>query len=433
MTGRRAQPGRCEAAYIWTPDFLTYHLAEDHPFNPLRLQLTDELIRDCGLLAPELERPPRQAGREDLLLVHDPDYVTAVERFSRPEAARLWGAGAGGAEAGERTGLIGFRRSRGGMHGDWGLEEPDPDDPVQYGLGTEDNPIFPGMHQAASWWVGATLTAAEMVMEGRVKHALNLGGGLHHAHRDRASGFCIYNDAAAAIAWVRRRYGARVLYIDTDAHHGDGVQWLFYGDSHVLTLSYHESGRYLFPGTGGVDERGTGAGLGYAVNVPLEPFTDDASWLEVLDLTLPPVARAFRPDLIVSQNGCDGHLLDPLTHLSASLDFYREVPRRVHRLAHELCGGRWVAVGGGGYDMWQVVPRAWTALWAEMSGGALPSELPEGWRRRWEARAPVALPRHFPDEPADAEASPRLAEIRDYNRRTAERVLTEVVPLIHAR
>lgn len=417
MRAGAKQDGGCSAAYIWTPSFLEYELAPDHPFNPLRLRLTDELIRACGLLPRGAERRPRQATREELALVHDAAYVDAVERFSRGGETRLPDAGR-------------FHRVSGGMHGTWGFEEPEPDDPLAYGLGTEDNPLFPGMHQAASWWVGATLTAAELVMEDKADHALNLGGGLHHAHRDRAAGFCIYNDVAVAVAWVRRHYGARVLYVDTDAHHGDGVQWLFYGDPQVLTLSYHESGRYLYPGTGRIEERGDGPGLGYSVNVPLEPFTDDASWLEVLDLTLPAVAEAFRPDIIISQNGCDGHALDPLTHLSASLDFYRQVPQRVHHLAHQFCGGRWVAVGGGGYDIWQVVPRAWTALWAEMSGRPLPDEVPSDWLNRWSPQAPVSLPARFADEPLPGAAPERYAALRDYNRRTAQRVLSEVLPLI---
>ncbi|MGE5589257.1 MAG: acetoin utilization protein AcuC [Bacillota bacterium] len=414
------QQGGCRSAYVWTPAFLDYQLAPDHPFNPLRLRLTDELIRACGLLPPQEERPARQATREELCLVHDPAYVDAVERFSR-------GGEVPPADASR------FRRMSGGMHDTWGFEEPDPNDPVTWGLGTEDNPLFPGMHEAASWWAGATLTAAELVMEGRADHALNLGGGLHHAQRDRAAGFCIYNDIAVAISWVRRRYGARVLYVDTDAHHGDGVQWLFYGDPQVLTLSYHESGRFLYPGTGRIEERGDGPGLGYSVNVPLEPFTDDASWLEVLDLTLPAVAEAFRPDIIISQNGCDGHALDPLTHLSASLRFYREVPRRVHQLAHQLCQGRWVAVGGGGYEIWQVVPRAWAALWAEMAGRSLPNQVPSQWLDLWLPQAPVPLPRRFDDDPLPGASPARYASLSDYNRRTAERVLSEVLPLIRKR
>lgn len=433
MSGQPPDNGAPEAAYIWTPRFLSYKLGPDHPFDPLRLRLTDELIRDSGLLLPAMEREPRAASREELLLSHAPEYVDAVERFSVPppdEGTAAAGAGAAGSGA---AGPFRITSTRGGMHAAWDFEEPDPNDPAQYGLGSDDNPIFPGMHEAASWWVGATLTAAEEIMEGRCKHALNLGGGLHHAQRDRASGFCIYNDAAIAIAWLKRRYGARVMYVDTDAHHGDGVQWLFYHDPNVLTVSYHETGRYLFPGSGSVEEHGAGPGLGFSVNLPLEPYTDDASWLEVLNLTLPALTEAFQPDIIISQNGCDGHFLDPLTHLSASLGFYREGPKLVHQLAHQYAGGRWIGVGGGGYDHWRVVPRAWTALWAEMSDQALPPEVPGVWRARWAAESPVPLPETWADEVNSPDReSPRLGEIREYNRRTAERALHLNLPLIRA-
>ncbi len=417
------QPGKgaLEAAYIWTPRILSYKLGPEHPFDPLRLQLTDELIRDCGLLTPAMERTPHPASREELLLSHATEYVDAVERFSRP------------ATPGLEQAPFRITSGRGGMHPGWDFEEPDPNDPAQFGLGSDDNPIFPGMHEAAAWWVGATLSAAANVMDGHCRHALNLGGGLHHAQRDRASGFCIYNDAAVAIAWLKRHYGCRVMYVDTDAHHGDGVQWLFYHDPEVLTVSYHETGRYLFPGTGGVEEHGAGPGTGFSVNLPLEPYTDDTSWLEVLDLTLPALTEAFRPDIIITQNGCDGHFLDPLTHLSASLDFYRAVPRLVHQLAHQYCDGRWVAVGGGGYDHWRVVPRAWTALWAEMSGQELPTLLPAAWRERWAGLSAVPLPETWQDEARSPDRdSPRRSEIREYNRRTAERALAQNLPLIRA-
>jgi acetoin utilization protein AcuC len=218
--------------------------------------------------------------------------------------------------------------------------------------------------------------------------------------------------------------------VDTDAHHGDGVQWMFYEDPDVLTVSMHESGRYLFPGTGGVEERGGKDGIGYSVNAPLEPYTDDESWISCFDSLVPEVLRAFRPDIIISQNGCDGHALDPLTHLSATTKLYEHVPRAIHDLAHELCDGRWVATGGGGYDIWRVVPRAWTALWAAISHQEIPESVPKSWISEWGSRSPVDLPYLLRDDPTDYPPIERASAIAERNRRTTEGVLEKVLPLI---
>ncbi|MGH3087505.1 MAG: acetoin utilization protein AcuC, partial [Rubrobacteraceae bacterium] len=224
--------------------------------------------------------------------------------------------------------------------------------------------------------------------------------------------------------------GIRIAYLDTDAHHGDGVQWMFYDDPEVLTLSMHETGRYLFPGTGGVDEIGRNGGVGYSVNVPLEPFTQDDSWIECFDLVVPEVLRAFEPDLIISQNGCDGHAFDPLTHLLATMRLYEHIPRRVHDLAHELCDGRWVATGGGGYDIWRVVPRAWTALWSAVSHQKLPKLLPRGWLLERGMESPVTLPETMLDALEDFPPLARAREIERANRRASETVLEKVLPLV---
>lgn len=384
-------------AFVYSPELEAYRLGDDHPFNPLRLRLTIELLRAAGILTDADLVAPRVATLEEILLVHDRRYVDAVRAAGQsPDAPAVdWSAG--------------------------------------YDLGTDDNPVFPGMHEATSRIVGATEHAAEMVMEGRALHACNLAGGLHHAGRDRASGFCIYNDAAVAIRTLQRKYGARVLYIDTDAHHGDGVQWLFYDDPDVLTVSFHETGRYLFPGTGWVHERGRGGGYGFSINVPLEAFTEDDSWLECLNLVLPAAAEAFRPDIIISQNGCDGHSLDPLAHLQATLRLYREIPRLVHRLAHEYAGGRWVALGGGGYDIWRVVPRAWSMVWSELSGRPLPERVPAPWLARWQPESPVPLGDAMLDDPAQYHEVPRRAEIAERNRLTARQAIEEALPLIRRR
>jgi acetoin utilization protein AcuC len=268
-------------------------------------------------------------------------------------------------------------------------------------------------------------------MNGEAEHALCISGGLHHALRYKASGFCVYNDIAVAIARLKEEHpGLKVAYVDTDVHHGDGVQWLFYEDPDVLTISMHESGRYLFPGTGGVKERGRRDGRGYSVNVPLEPFTQDDSFVECFEAVVPEVLNSFGPGLIFSQNGCDAHELDPLAHLKLTTRVYEHVPQRVHDLAHELCGGRWVAVGGGGYDWWRVVPRAWTALWAAVSHQEVPEEMPEDWLEKWCERSPVRLPHLTRDEAQEYPAIERADEIAEKNRRTVEEVLEAVLPLI---
>jgi acetoin utilization protein AcuC len=381
------------AVLVHDPALEAYGFGGDHPFNPLRIRLTLELCEALGLLQgyPFIVSEP--ASEEDLTTVHSLTYVRLVQ------------------EAGRGVGEL------------WDL--------MHYGLGTGDNPIFPDMHEACALVVGAVLRASRMVMSGETDHALCVSGGLHHAMRSRASGFCVYNDAGVAISRLKEEHpGVRIAYLDTDAHHGDGVQWMFYDDPEVLTVSMHESGRYLFPGTGGVEERGSNGGVGYSVNVPLEPYTDDSSWISCFEAVVPEVLRAFEPDLILSQNGCDGHSLDPLTHLSATTRLYEHIPLRVHDLAHELCEGRWVATGGGGYDIWRVVPRAWTALWAAVSHQELPEIVPDDWLASRGAQSPVALPRLMRDDPADYPVAERAAEIAYRNSRTTERVLENVMPLI---
>ncbi|MCL5677572.1 MAG: acetoin utilization protein AcuC [Firmicutes bacterium] len=380
------------AVFLYTPAFLDYSFAPDHPFNPLRLELTVDLLAGSGLLERDEWVDPRSATVDELSQFHDPSYIQVVQ-----EAGRLGYPPPGAARC---------------------------------ELGTEDNPIFPGMHEAAARAAGASLAAGELVVEGKAAHALNLAGGLHHAHPYRASGFCIYNDAAILIRHLKRKYGIRVAYIDTDAHHGDGVQWAFYNDPEVLTISFHETGRYLFPGTGFVHERGREEGFGYSVNVPLEAFTEDASFIECFETVVPPLLRAFGPDLIVSQNGCDAHALDPLSHLSLTNTSFRRVPEVVHSLAHQLTGGRWIALGGGGYDIWRVVPRAWALLWSEVSGRLLPFRLPSAWLDRWQPRSPVPLASSFGDNPSDFPPVPRQAEIQEKNRITSEQALEEALRLI---
>lgn len=375
-------------AFVWHPGYRQYSFGPDHPLSPVRLELTFDLLRELDLLRPGAVKEPRPAAEEDLLLVHSPEYVAAV-RSADPG-------------------------------------RPDPG-LLRFGLGSEDNPLFPAMHEAASLAVGASLLGAELVASGEREHALNIGGGLHHAQATAASGFCVYNDAAVAVAHLRRRRGWRVAYVDIDAHHGDGVQWAFYYDPGVLTVSLHETGRFLFPGTGAVNERGAGPGYGYSVNVPLEPFTEDGSWQEAFLAVVPPLLRRFRPDIIVSQHGCDGHRLDPLAHLALTTASYELAARTLHGLAHELCRGRWLALGGGGYD-WRVVPRVWTLLWGELAGLEPGDTLPAAWRERWQPRCPHPLPTALRDDPDEVPPMLRREEIAARNRRTVALVLEGLPP-----
>jgi acetoin utilization protein AcuC len=314
---------------VYGDSYMGYRHSPDHPLQPLRVKLAVELIQSLGLLRGADMVPPRQATVDEIALVHAPDYIELVRRL-------------GGREDG-----VPVREA------------------LEAGFGSGDNPIFERMHEASAEIVGGSLVAAEAVASGGALHAFNPAGGLHHAMRGRASGFCVYNDPAVAIAWLRAS-GHRVAYVDVDVHHGDGVQALFYSDPEVLTISLHETGRYLFPGTGWPHETGTGAGRGLAANLPLQPFTWDEPWLAAFEAVVPPLLRTFRPSVLVTQDGCDTHLLDPLAHLQTSTRIWPVIGRRFHELAHELCEGRWVATGGGGYAVTEVVPRAWTLLVAEM-------------------------------------------------------------------
>ena len=304
--------------------------------------LTYENVRDLGLLerANVEERTARVATDAEILAVHDDEFVAAVQGIDDGSVP-------------ERDGL-------------------------EFGLGTPDDPIFAGMHRASAAVCGASITAAEAVARGDVEHAFNPAGGLHHARRREASGFCIYNDPAAAIAKVLDlRPDWRVMYVDVDVHHGDGVQWIFYDDPRVLTVSLHQSGRFLYPGTGFEDEIGEGAGRGASVNVPLLPFTGEADYLWALEEVLAAVADAYRPDLVVTQLGADTHHGDPLANLGLTMSAYPRMAQILHRVAHELCSDRWVATGGGGYQAETVVPKVWTIHFAEMCGA--PDAIPPDW------------------------------------------------------
>jgi acetoin utilization protein AcuC len=294
----------------------------------------------------------RDASNDELMLVHTERYIDAVTRAGH------------------------------GEQGDW----------WQFGFGPGDNPIFDLMHEASARVAGASLTAAEAVLSGRAEHAFNPAGGLHHAMPEQASGFCVYDDPAIAIAWLLAQGVGRVAYVDVDVHHGDGPQAIFYRDPQVLTISLHQSGRTLFPGTGFIPEFGAGDATGTKVNVPLPPDTMDDAWLMAFQEIVPPLVRAWKPEVLVTQLGCDTHYTDPLAQIGLTTRAYMETARLLHDLAHEAAGGRWVATGGGGYQWARVVPRAWTIYFAEMAGVQVSDELPESWIEAAELEAGQPVP-----------------------------------------
>lgn len=380
---------KCDSLFIYSKDYLNYKFSDDHPFNHIRVQLTQDLLTEINALTSDEMIAPRMATDREISLIHDPAYVEAVKKASIGELPSTTAA--------------------------------------NYGLGTEDTPIFPNMHEASALIVGGTLTAVDAVMTGKSTHALNIGGGLHHGFRGKASGFCIYNDSSIAIEYMKQKYNAKVLYVDTDAHHGDGVQWAFYDDPNVCTLSIHETGRYLFPGTGNLNEKGQGKGYGFSFNVPIDAFTEDESFQEVYEASFRKVIEFFKPDVILTQNGADAHYYDPLTHLSVSMETYEFIPKLAHELAHEYCNGKWIAVGGGGYDVWRVVPRAWSRIWLEMKGLSFSGSLPKNWLERWQTHSPLELPAHWHDQKNLYEPIPRKQEITEKNKLTVERALYQIV------
>jgi acetoin utilization protein AcuC len=319
--------------------------------RPERVLYTYDRIRELRLdrLAHVTAVDSRSASTDEITAVHDPLYVEAVRGIDDGHLERWAG--------------------------------------IEFGLGTADNPIFADMHDAAAAVSGASIVAAEAVCSGRAQHAFNPAGGLHHARRSEASGFCIYNDPAVAIGRVLELNPSwRVMYVDVDVHHGDGVQWIFYDEPRVLTLSLHQSGATLYPGTGFTDEIGEGEATGTSANVPFEPGTGEDDYLWALERVLRPLAAAFKPDVLFCQLGADTHHGDPLANLSLTMRAYPRIAALLHSAAHEFANGRWIATGGGGYQATTVVPKVWTMHFAEMCG--TPEAVPEEWPRD---RAPHSL------------------------------------------
>ena len=324
---------------VWDDSLTHYDFGPSHPLSPIRLDLTIRLARALGVLDGDHVEvvSPKVADDELLTTVHTPEFVQAVRRATVDQ---------------------------------------------RHGLGTSDNPCFDSMHEASARVAAGSVAAALAVWQGQVTHAVNIAGGLHHAMPNTASGFCVYNDPALAIRALLDTGAERVAYVDVDVHHGDGVQAVFYDDPRVLTISLHETPRMLFPGTGYPDEVGGAGAEGSAVNVALPPGTADGGWLRAFHAVVPPLLRSWQPQILVTQDGCDTHVEDPLAHLALTVDGQRASYAALHTLAHELCDGRWVATGGGGYRIVDVVPRAWTHLLAEAAGSPIPPEtvVPAVWQ-----------------------------------------------------
>jgi acetoin utilization protein AcuC len=335
----------CEgpATVVFDPTLTEYDFGPAHPMSPLRVDLTMRLAAELGVVGDGgLRIVTGPVASDDVLAtVHDPAMIEAVMRAGTTAA---------------------------------------PDE--AFGLGTDDNPVFRDMHQASAHVVGSSVEAFRQVWSGESLHSASICGGLHHAMPERASGFCIYNDVAIGIRSLLDQGAQRVAYVDVDVHHGDGVEKVFWDDPRVLTISLHETGQMLFPGTGFAHDVGGEGARGSAVNVALPPGTGDGGWLRAFHAVVPPLLREFAPEVLVTQHGCDSHAEDPLAHLMLTVDGQRAAYLALHDLAHEVAGGRWVATGGGGYALVEVVPRAWTHLLGIVAGRPVDPqvETPGGWR-----------------------------------------------------
>ena len=342
---------------VYSEKFLDYNLGPLHPLRPVRVKLTHDLIQSKGVLNGDTVKitTPRMASEEEILLFHEREYVRLVQKYSE--------RGSGLLDAG-------------------------------------DTPAFKGCFEATSLVVGASLEGCDSIMSGKFAHAFNPSGGLHHAHPERASGFCIFNDPAVTINYLKTKYKVkRLVYLDIDAHHGDGVMYGFYNDPSVLDIDFHESGKYLFPGTGFPYEIGENGAKGLKLNMPLLPGTGDEAYMKAFHKLVPEMVRKFRPEVILVQCGADGHANDRLAHLRLTTNTYDGAVSQMHELAHELCEGRLLLFGGGGYTLANV-PRVWTVAFASLAGIKLDNEIPEDWSREFQLSGEDA-PNHLHDEPTN--------------------------------
>lgn len=369
-------------ALIYSDQYRRFDYGPEHPLRMERLGLTWRLMEAYGLTAlPHAKlREPESADEAIIGRFHAPHYIEVLKAVST--GTHVPGA-------------------------------------YRFGLGPGDNPTFPGLWEASCLVAGGSTLGARLVADGDVGRVFHFAGGLHHALPDRASGFCYVNDPVLAILHLRER-GWRVCYVDIDAHHGDGVQFAFYRDPNVLTISSHERGDRLFPGTGFVEEQGEGPGRGYSVNIPLDPYTDDEVYAEAFEAVVPPLIQAFKPDVVVGQLGIDSHRTDPLTHLALSVQGFARTVARIVELSPRL-----VALGGGGYDLSNVA-RAWAAAWAAMNGVELPSELPPAFasdQRRFGFRSSS-----FWDPPMEDPPEIRR-RTREFSRRQVEVIQQSIFPI----
>lgn len=371
---------------MWGEGLRDYDFGPGHPLTPKRFGPGVDLVRALGA---DRVVEPEPAADAAIARLHAEHYIEQVRSFS-----------------------------------------DHPWQPAAMGVGTGDVPAFHGMHEVSALVVGGSVGGVERILAGEAEHVFSPAGGLHHAMRTRASGFCVYNDVALAVARARDA-GHRVLYVDLDVHHGDGTQALFWDDPQVLTYSIHESGRSLFPGTGMVEETGGSGAPGLVVNTPLDPGSGDESWWAVLEQVLPILADLFKPTFIVSQHGCDSHALDPLAHLRLTTASYRRAAELLDRLAHEHAAGRWLATGGGGYDAFRVVPRSWALVWLAQAHVEPPRHTPEAWRERWtgaaEAYGQAPLPPELVDPPRTVAPDPDVIVTQNLQR--ARRALRQSLEL----
>ena len=369
-------------ALVYSDAWTRFDYGPEHPLRMERLGLTWRLMQACGLttLPDAVVRAPEPAAEQEIAIYHDAEYLEMLKACNSGRAPQL---------------------------------------AARFGLGPGDNPVFPGLWDAARLCAAGSLLAADLVADGRADRAFHFAGGLHHAMPSRASGFCYVNDAVLAILRLRAR-GMRVLYVDIDAHHGDGVQHAFYGDPNVLTISTHERGDYLFPGTGFVEETGSGAGAGYSVNLPLEPFTDTSIYQPAFEQIVPPLFGAFRPDAVVAQLGIDSHRTDPLTHLALDVQGFAGAVKRITELSPKL-----VCLGGGGYDLPNVA-RAWTAAWAVLNGVELPSALPASFAEDARRNHFAADSMWDPPEPLPEH---RRVRAQEYAQRQVDAIRRTIFPL----
>jgi acetoin utilization protein AcuC len=373
-------------AYVYSDDFLKYDFGPSHPLTPIRLKLTYELSREKGLIDDQniTVLAPRVATEEEVGLFHVEEYISLVKQMSK-----------------SGHGLL--------------------------DLG--DTPAFKGVYEASAMTVGATLDAVEAVMKGQADHGMNISGGLHHAHEDRASGFCVFNDPAVAIAYLKKKHHLqRIMYFDMDAHHGDGVMYGFYADPGVLDVDLHEDGRYLFPGTGFTFETGEKGSEGLKINIPMLPGTGDDPYLRAFRDIVPTLVRGYKPEFIIVQCGADSHADDMLAHLRLTTRTYEEIISTLHKLAHEVASGRIVAVGGGGYNPANVA-RCWTVIAASLLEAHPTNDVPDEWKNSLRRSTGLTPPKSLRSEPSKGD-SPETGA--DQVRKNIEDLRKRIPLLVHS-